>query len=394
MPLAVLASRVKFAEDIHTNERLSDMIQRELKSSRARQIEEYLLQEPERFFNSLVIAVYGGKPNWFQVAIKPLSQVEIQNPEELRAEIDRLTPEAAESLGLLKLSGDERMFALDGQHRLAGIKEAVKANGALGDELISVLLVAHKSDERGLQRTRRLFTTLNKTAVAVSKSEIIALDENDAAAIIVRKLVEEHRWFRGERIAFIAVSNMPASNHESLTTIGNLYDVVKTILMRDIPPRDRSAFLRRRPKEPELDKMYQSVVTFFRLMAVQMRELSQFFRASKPSRIVRKHRNNRGGSLIYRPLGMMILTESVVRLSRNMSLKSAVRKVAQLPRNLQEKPLRNVLWDPGTKTMVPRNRVLVRKIYLYMLGQIRGSKNLLQKYREVLDDPTATLPRL
>jgi DNA sulfur modification protein DndB len=164
--------------------------------------------------------------------------------------------------------------------------------------------------------------------------------------------------------------------------------------MRDIPPGDRSAFLRRRPKEPELDKMYRNVVKFFAIMAVQIRELSQFFRASKPSRIVRKHRNSRGGSLIYRPLGMLILTETVIRLSRDMSLKSAARKVARLPRNLQEKPLRNVLWDPGTKTMVPRNRVLVRKIYFYMLGQIRGGKKVLQKYQEVLDDPAATLTRL
>ena len=40
------------------------MIQRQLQRGRAAQIAEYLKGQSERLFNSLVLATYGGQPNW------------------------------------------------------------------------------------------------------------------------------------------------------------------------------------------------------------------------------------------------------------------------------------------------------------------------------------------
>ena len=64
MNLADLSSRVRYADEVHKNKSLSDMIQRQIKGNRGKQIAEYLSTQPERFFNSLVIATYGGQPNW------------------------------------------------------------------------------------------------------------------------------------------------------------------------------------------------------------------------------------------------------------------------------------------------------------------------------------------
>ena len=64
MDVGELSSRVNYAEEIHKNEALSDMIQRHIKRGRAAQIAEYLKRQPERLLNSLVIATYGGQPNW------------------------------------------------------------------------------------------------------------------------------------------------------------------------------------------------------------------------------------------------------------------------------------------------------------------------------------------
>jgi hypothetical protein len=41
-------------------------------------------------------------------------------------------------------------------------------------------------ERKGLQGTRRLFTTLNRYAKHVHKTEILALDEADAMAILTR----------------------------------------------------------------------------------------------------------------------------------------------------------------------------------------------------------------
>ena len=93
---------------------------------------------------------------------------------------------------------------------------------ALGDDLVPVILVGHKRTAAGMQRTRRLFTTLNKTAVPVKKRDIIALDEDDVMAIIVRQLVENEQQFKDPKIAVITSQNIPVGNRVCLTTISSL----------------------------------------------------------------------------------------------------------------------------------------------------------------------------
>ena len=246
MSLDELSERVHYARDIHKHSALSQMIQRQLDGRRSAKIADYLKRQPQRFFNSLVVATYGGNPSWHALE-------DVRNVSE-KDELAGLNQEIVESVGFLTLRGDENLFALDGQHRLAGIKRIIK-DGIDQDpyDEVSVIFVAHKATDEGLERTRRLFTTLNKTARPVSKGDIIALDEDDVMAICVRRLIEETELFTDERIAFVATNNMPVTNKSSLTTIGNLYDVL-TILFTN------STFVLRRPKadlqkiRPEDDK--------------------------------------------------------------------------------------------------------------------------------------------
>ena len=63
MDLPEISRRVSYADEIHNNKQLSDMIQRRLKAGRSSEIAKYLETQSERFFNSLVIATYGGQPN-------------------------------------------------------------------------------------------------------------------------------------------------------------------------------------------------------------------------------------------------------------------------------------------------------------------------------------------
>src|SRR5436309_333369 len=71
MRLADVEARIGYAKDIHQNSSLSDMIQRALEESkRGREIEQYILRTKDRFFNSLVIGVYGGDPQWHPFEVK------------------------------------------------------------------------------------------------------------------------------------------------------------------------------------------------------------------------------------------------------------------------------------------------------------------------------------
>ena len=146
MNLRELSTRVNYAKELHTNKSLSDMIQRALEDKRSKEIAAYLKDNSDRFFNSLVVAVYDGEPNWH-----PLSDVKSRYDTQPALE---LSEETIESVGFLTLRGDEKLFALDGQHRLAGIKRAIRDGMALSDDEISVIFLGHRNTADGIEATR------------------------------------------------------------------------------------------------------------------------------------------------------------------------------------------------------------------------------------------------
>lgn len=389
MDLQELSTRVRYAEEIHKNKLLSDMIQRQLKRSRSAQISEYLKSQPERFFNSLVIATYGGQPNWHALAdVKSRGR---------SGELRNLSEETIESVGFLTLRGDEKLFALDGQHRLAGIKKAI--TGGLEQDppdQVSTIFVAHKETKKGLERTRRLFTTLNKTARPVSKGDIIALDEDDVMAICVRRLIEETRLFVADRIAFVASNNMPVRNTTSLTTIGNLYDVL-TILFTNAQSelrKQKSDLQRIRPSDEELQEYFDYARSFFVHLRKNFDEMEQFFAASNTTAVVKQSRGSHGGNVLFRPIGLEIFTRIVARLTKDMSLAEAIKMAEKLPRQLTAAPYEGLMWDSGSKTISNSHKVTLREVLLYMLERSKfADSTLLERYRKEIGDNTAQLPK-
>jgi len=142
--------------------------------------------------------------------------------------------------GVLTFDGTHQFFALDGQHRLRAIKDAVKKQPELGAEDIGVIVVPHFDTPEGKQLTRRLFTNINRNAVKTSKQEDIALDEDDGFAITTRRLLDEHEFIgidgivqvfskRGEEGELkLATRQVPVSQ-SAWTTIGVLYDLARDL---------------------------------------------------------------------------------------------------------------------------------------------------------------------
>lgn len=383
-----LAKRVNFAGDIHKNKNLSDMIQRALKSKRSADIATYVEKQKERFFNSLVIATYGGRPNWHA-----LSNLKSRETEK---DLQDLKDDTIASVGFLTFQGDEKLFALDGQHRLAGIKKAISA-GLKQDPYddISVIFVAHDKSQKGLERTRRLFTTLNKTAKPVSKSDIIALDEDDVMAICVRHLIEETTEFRGNRIAFVAGNNMPSANVESLTTIANLYDLLEILFTkaRTDLQKKKTDLTQLRPPDDDLQKYIKQACEYFDLLGKHVPELAAFFSAAKSETVVKKCRGSHGGSLLFRPIGLTIFTQIVAKLSKDNTLAEAVKLAAKLPTDLTKAPYAGLMWDVSSKIIVGTHNTTVRELLLYMLdASSMTDATLLERYRKGTGNDKIKLP--
>lgn len=378
MELSEVASRVNYAQEIHPDEALSQLIQRSLEGTRARYIASYLSSNPERFFNSLVLATYGGNPDWLELG----NFRSTKKPELL----DEIRERAGDAVGFLALSGKEKIFAIDGQHRLAGIKQALKDGVGVSSDQVPVILVGHKKTAEGLRRTRRLFTTLNKTAVPVAKKDIIALDEDDVMAITCRRLVETNPSFKSPKIAVISSQSIPAGNRECLTTIANLYDILKLIFSTEGGRRTDRHLRFNRPSDERLDEYYGLATDYFDALGDTFKPVADLMSATQPSRVTPKHRTDSGGHILFRPIGLDIVTRAAIALARarEISLVRAVKLLKRLPTQLDEPPYAGVIWDVERNRIIGRGKALARDLVLHMVGVTEDEDRLLQRYQEAL----------
>ena len=375
MKLKDISERVGFADEIYKSGTLSEMVQRELNVRWGKEIKDYLLNEKQRFFNSLIVAVYDGEPLWGDIT-------DLEGSDQLDA--SEIPNDVVASIGILRFSGTERLFALDGQERLVGIKEALKENLDLGDDELTVIFIAHRPDEEGKERSRKLFTTLNRNAKPVSKGEIIALDENDTMAIIVRRLVAQNPMFMGDRILNNSTDRIPTKNSTCLTTIGNLYDLLGILFTKIyvISQKKNLADIRNELSEKRLsdnilDEHYANACDYFERLANSFFPLSEFFDASDSSDIVRRYRHFEGGSVMFRPIGLTIMTEIVSELVEKYPLDTCFDMISRLPSNLGEKPYNGLIWHPAQKKLT-RGKTLVKNLLLFMLDAYDGDEDKLQ----------------
>ena len=378
-----IAERVNLAEEIYESKVLSELVQRELRRHRGKEIKTYLIQQKQRFFNSLIVAVYEGEPNWYGITnLRPNKKLDVH----------KVPDEVIESIGFLGLNGRERLFALDGQHRLVGIKEAVKENPELGDDELTVIFIAHQTNSVGKERSRRLFTTLNKNAKPVSKGEIIALDEDDAMAITVRRLVMENPMFMEKRILNNATNNIPTSNSTCITTIGNLYDLlgilftkIYVISQKKRLPDIKNELTKVRLNDEILDKHYENADDYFLRLTDSFSPLTEFRTASAYSDIVKKYRNPEGGNILFRPIGLAVITEIISTLVKKYPLDRCFELVAKLPTDLTAEPYKGIIWHPTQKKII-RGKILVRNLLFYMLDAYDGDADELHEdYTKALE---------
>lgn len=387
MKLKDISERVNIAKEIYQSKTLSDMVQREIKENRGGEIKEYLLKQEQRFFNSLIVAIYEGNPSWHEI-----THIESNN----QHDNEDIPKDVVTGIGILSLNGKEKLFTLDGQHRLIGIKEAMIEDPRLGEEELSIIFIAHRTGEEGMERSRRLFTTLNKNAIPVSKGERIALDEDDAMAITVRWLVTENSMFMEKRILNHPTDNIPKNNQTCLTTIGNLYDLLEILFTKIYITSNKKSL---KAKKDELTKIrqaddilnqhYVNACDYFQQITNSFLPLQEFVNSGNDYPVVvEKYRHSEGGSVLFRPMGLKILTEVIAALSEKYPPSECFKMISKLPIDLTQNPYNGVIWDPSKKN-IKRGRTLARNLLLYMLNHPPKDVNELHEdYAKALGTET------
>ncbi|MCK8085762.1 DGQHR domain-containing protein [Vibrio sp. 1CM8B] len=342
---------ISFADDLHTIKKLSDMIQREIENDRATDIAEYINSNVDHFFNALVIGIYEGDPRWHQ--FDGINSNSDANDEAT------IPSYARECFGFLSLTEKERMFALDGQHRLAGIKEALKQDDKHKHNTLPVIIVSHKNTPEGMRKSRRLFTTLNKKAKLVKTEAIIALDEDDLAACVTRDIIEKGGYFTEDNISF---STRNLSDRRHITTLGSIFKCVQE-LGASFFNVELSKLETIKYSDKKRDSFFKFANQFFTATIQNSEQLKEAVDSRDFASIVAKYRaNDNSDHLLFRPLGWQLYTQAFVLLHKQgLSPEEAVvQLIGQKKLFMSEKPFVGKIWSKTKMTInepTAKNRV-------------------------------------
>lgn len=370
-------------DELHKSESLKELIQRSI-TNNYKSIQEYILNQPELFFNALVLAVYDDYPEWREIEFR-YDDIETYN------------------MGILEFPGTHKIFPVDGQHRVEGIKAALKDDENLASQKITTIFIGHKNDEAGMQRTRRLFSTLNRYAKPVKMDDIIALDEDDSIAIVTRELLELFNLFTGKRVTKSKNKAIPDNDKHSFTSIITLYQCNKELLKQfrrdrkeNNPNKERdkkslSTYLKFRPDEEEIELFNNYCFNFWKDFLNNMSVLTHFIsdeneRLEQPALAYRNKKI--GGNLLFRPVGLLPTIQAAIEIHRrtDTDYENIFKALDQINMIISEKPWKNVLWNPIERTMIMGTSNIVKLMLLYMYGKkvinSKELKSLKEKYAD------------
>ena len=329
---------------------LDDLLQREL-TENYNSIKNYLLNDRERFFNAIILAVFDGDPQWLEVEF-PAEERDYTN------------------VGFLQLSGKETIFPVDGQHRVKGIKEALLINPDLGEEQVPVIFIAHHQTDAGRKRTRKLFSTLNRRAKPVGKNQNIALDEDDVCSIITRDLLHSCKLFVGDNVLNHKGKQIPSANTSAFTSLITLYQCIDIVVRWDMSnkgytSRQYKSFLEQRPDDIIVSELTSRCEEFFAKLIENTPVINEYIESTGAYR-AKKFRNSEGGNLLFRPVALTeYCTVALILEKESNSLNKAFQQLSVINVQIDKDPWVGIIWD-GKKIINRVSRPLIRDLLLYM----------------------------
>ena len=401
---------------------LSEALQRELNENRAKkQIVNYLMKQPDRFFNAIVIAGFNADPEWFPIQIEDRPEMRILADDELM-----------ETFGILKMGSKTRYFALDGQHRLLAIKALLDPAGEFvgqapenfDQETMAVCLVVPSQAEgtkEFRERFRRLFGHLNRYAKPMDQATNIIMDEDDAVAITLRRLFSDHDFFKTQgpdkdsaKVITVSASKSIPAGAVHFTTISTLYDMctefifsksLKNELTRN--GTDEKMYLRLRPDDASLENMYLNLAVIWDGILAVFPELNKSGVEMRDNNVTDIQNAPHENHLLFRPIGQVPFARVVRGLIDKadhgaltvQKVVAAITPLRAVSYDLGSMPWRNLVWVKAEKKDVPgqhtwritdkpRKKIdsFIQSILIYKVEGF-DSNDLASQYREFVTLP-------
>ncbi len=241
-PLRLIPRMFLFDEEELTPEMRA---QRTLNKGRVPDIARYILDNTDSYVFSALTASVDADVNFTPIA----------------------TDGPSERVGTLTIPMSARFVINDGQHRRAGIQQALAENPALGDESIAIVMFL----DVGLERCQQMFADLNRYSVRPAKSIGVLYDHRDEISALTRLVVIRSPFLRD--LTEMETSNM-AQRSRKLFTLSALYTATKTLL-HDI-------------EEDNFERQVDLAARYWELVADQFPEWDQVFNREMTAGEVRR----------------------------------------------------------------------------------------------------------
>ncbi|HEY9854049.1 MAG TPA: DGQHR domain-containing protein [Leptolyngbyaceae cyanobacterium] len=418
-------------------ETIEEIQQRPLDWSRQASLAQYLAARKHHKFPPVLVVI--NQP-WVD---EPKSPEWGSNGKAIKSAADFIPLDKDGKAGLLNVSEDVTIFALDGQHRLMGVqglmeliqtgklqryKKEKKPAGSfitvddlrdefqidpaylqnlakekIGIEFISAVVPGETRDE-ARRRVRSVFVHVNLMAVPLTKGQLAQLDENNGFAIVARKIAVTHPILkdvekRNPRVNWDSAT--VAAKSTVLTTLQALTEMAERYLMPKFPqwklPQKKGLI----PMRPEDEELEEGIAEFTKLFD-NLANLPSFRRLESGTETPEMRRfsfekEGGEGNILFRPVGQVALAQAlgIVVFKNRFSLQTVFDKLHKFDAddgfsNMEypESLWYGVLYDPNKKRVLVAGRDLATKLIVYILGGVDDDLERAQLRRELAEART------
>ena len=377
MTAGQLIDLVGFAMEMPEWEKMTpdEKMQRTLDVNRVvTEIVPYVIQDPDRFFGCLIIDIYKG---YEKLVFESVAEVVKELPAAYKLPL--------EDMGFLTLPGDERLIALDGQHRLLALRVAVKGfaglpasinkvnatwsniltpHPELAGEEISVVFVKHTND----LKIRKIFNKVNKYAKKTSRSDNIITSDDNIYALIARRLIKP-----GEPLAAIGKNevvnwknNTLSTRSKNLTTLSALYTIAETILRDENYPKNMI------PSDDQVEAAYKKVSDFWKISLDKLEAFRQYKQKSVDDETISILRET---NILLKPVTQMALAHTArMANSKGEDWKVICDKLNKIDWSFENDLWYNILVIPSANKKMMTGKDAIRSAGMVISYLVMGKK--------------------
>lgn len=360
----------------------------------------YIVNDPDRFFGSLIVDIYSG-----------FEDIHFESIANITSNILGAYAGSTKNMGYITLPGSQRLIALDGQHRLIALKVAIKGFSAipwgskaqpiwektlkphpeLSSQDISVIFVKHEDNVK----IRKIFNKVNKYAKQTSRSDNIITSDDNINAIISRKLFQKEGILApiGNTELVNWKSNTLSKRSKNLTTISALYTISEILL------KDKNYVNGEIPSKEMVKEAYQEVCKFWEEVLSGLNIFKLYLKLTKEDKPVSKLREE---NLLMKPVTQMALAHvAYTAKKKNVSWSECVLKLNQIDWSLNNNVWFNILIIGSTTKKMITGKEAIRSAGMIISYMVMGDKMTNQEIQAVVniicnakDNPDEPLPEI